>query len=347
MDEQEQAYGEPSGAVPPPTWAPPVAISELPSPTPASQLPPPDPRTRLDVPTWTSWSTGQAYAAPPPARRRRWPLVLAVGGGVAFLVAVQFAGGNGGGLYAGFQDPDGPAPTPVSSRPGYDHIDSPGPGVGETSRPTSIAPSPLAAGSSKDFAYLSLQADGVTPVTWSPCRPIHYVVRREGEPAGGVDVLQSAVDEISKATGLTFVFDGRTSEPLADRRNLYQPKVYGERWAPVLIAWTEPGTDEGLAGDNLAWAEPYSVVADDGDEVDVSGEIHVDSAVFADELAHGEQKQARATLLHELGHLVGLDHVSNRALLMNPDEVEGVDDFTAEEKRGLASLGAGACHRDA
>jgi len=29
-------------------------------------------------------------------------------------------------------------------------------------------------------------------VTWSPCRPVHYVVRPDNAPAGGEQVLQAA-----------------------------------------------------------------------------------------------------------------------------------------------------------
>lgn len=294
---------------------------------------------------FVSWSTGEAYTAP--VRRRRWPAVAAASVALgALLVAAQFAGGNGGDLSASGQDPDGPGPTPVASGSGYDRIAAPSEGVGETPRPATIPASPLPAGSSTDFAYLDLQADGVTPITWSPCRPIHYAVRAEDEPAGGLRVVQSAIAEISSVTGLTFVYDGRTTETPVEERTLYQPDRYGERWAPVLVAWTEHGSDPGLVDDTIAWASPYSVIADDGGEVIVSGEIHIDRDWFADELADDAMSVARATVLHELGHLVGLDHVSNPSLLMNPDGHDDVVDFTAGEKRGLASLGAGACHSD-
>lgn len=298
------------------------------------------------APTMVSWSTGEVFAAPPPRRRRRAAIVsacLAVG---ALLVAAQFAGGNGGRLAASSEDPDGPSPTPVASRSGVDSVAAPSEGVGETPRPTGIAASPLAAGSSKDFAYLALQDDGTTPITWSPCRPVHYVVRADGEPRGGLAMIRSAVAEVSRFTGLTFVYDGRTTETPVDERALYQPDRYGERWAPVLVAWTEHGTDSGLVGDTIGWASPYSVYADDGREVIVSGEMHLDRDWLGQELTRGETAAARATVLHELGHLVGLDHVSNSSLLMDPDAHEGVVDFTAGERRGLASVGSGACHRD-
>lgn len=173
-----------------------------------------------------SWSTGETFPAAV-RRRRRWPAIAVAGTAiVALLVAAQFAGGNRGSLGASFEDSDGPAPTPVASGTA-DRVRSPSEGVGETPRPSGIAASPLPAGASKDFAYLDVQADGVTPVTWSPCRPIHYVVRGEDEPAGGLDVLRSAVTEIAAVTGMTFVYDGRTTEVPVDDRAPYRAATPG------------------------------------------------------------------------------------------------------------------------
>ena len=52
---------------------------------------------------------------------------------------------------------------------------------------------------------------------------------------------------------------------------------------------------------------------------------------------------ARAIVLHELGHLVGLAHVANPTQLMLPEASPGVVDFAAGDLTGLAQLGAGAC----
>jgi predicted Zn-dependent protease len=53
-------------------------------------------------------------------------------------------------------------------------------------------------------------------------------------------------------------------------------------------------------------------------------------------------EQVRAILMHELGHLVGLDHVDDPGELMYAESV-GTLGFGAGDREGLASLGSGRC----
>ena len=76
---------------------------------------------------------------------------------------------------------------------------------------------------------------------YDPCRPIHYVVRPDGAPPGGAELIRTAVAQVSGATGLQFVDDGPTQEAPSTDREAYQPELYGRRWAPVLIAWSTAG----------------------------------------------------------------------------------------------------------
>jgi predicted Zn-dependent protease len=51
----------------------------------------------------------------------------------------------------------------------------------------------------------------------------------------------------------------------------------------------------------------------------------------------------QAIIEHELGHVVGLDHVADPTQLMNPELEPGVTGFGDGDRRGLALLGEGAC----
>ena len=206
---------------------------------------------------------------------------------------------------------------------------------------------PDPAGASAATRYLRVEADGRTPVTWSPCRPIHYVVRPDGMPQGGLQLVQDAVAQVSGLTGLRFVYDGATDEAESDLRRPYQRSRYGDRWAPVLIVWGNPSYEGGYTGGVplAGWAGPYPARAGDGSAVYVTGQMDLDAAWSAQMIADGEGRYVSAVLLHELGHLVGLDHAPDTGLLMSPANV-GALQFAPSELRGLESLGAGACHRD-
>ena len=49
--------------------------------------------------------------------------------------------------------------------------------------PLGTPPPPPAEGGVHTFA--TFQSDGVTPVAYDPCRPVHYVVRPDAAPPGG------------------------------------------------------------------------------------------------------------------------------------------------------------------
>nr|WP_269329758.1 matrixin family metalloprotease [Kineosporia babensis] len=55
-----------------------------------------------------------------------------------------------------------------------------------------------------------------------------------------------------------------------------------------------------------------------------------------------------AVVLHEFGHLVGLDHVDDPAELMyrTPTARPHSDGFELGDRRGLARLSGGPCFRD-
>jgi predicted Zn-dependent protease len=75
----------------------------------------------------------------------------------------------------------------------------------------------------------------------------------------------------------------------------------------------------------------------------VTGGVELDAAQFAELLSRDDGAAvARAIVLHELGHALGLAHVSDPAQLMYPTQ-SGVWDFAAGDLAGLAQLSSGAC----
>ena len=195
-------------------------------------------------------------------------------------------------------------------------------------------------------AYLNLQPDGVTPVTYDPCVPISYVIRSAHAPEGAAELIEEAVSRVSDATGLEFVDEGMTSEAPTEPRAAIQPEQYGNGWVPVLIAFQTEAENPLLAGTVIGLGGSRAELVGRATRSYVTGSVRLDAAWFAEamETRYG-RAQARATLLHELGHLVGLTHVNDRSQLMF-ESSNAVRDFQGGDLDGLAELGRGPCISD-
>lgn len=274
----------------------------------------------------------------PRRRRRRRP-------SVGFLVLVAAL------VFAGFQLQDrypihvgsladvvaGRGPL-IAVRP----ADFPPPGVDETAARLLDVPQVWTEDPNHAFIELQDLPDGTTgPVRWSPCRSIRYVVNTAGAPDGFAEVVAAEVARLSTATGLLLVDGGGTDEVPTANRAAYQPDRYGDRWAPVLIGFADLAE---IYPDVPAAGIASSVSAQDP----TTGLTHyVSGSVLLDRTLRDAPWYAGApayvpVLRHELGHLVGLDHVADRGQVMNTLTRTAVD-YGDGDRSGLAVAGSGPC----
>jgi hypothetical protein len=196
---------------------------------------------------------------------------------------------------------------------------------------------PAASGTAR-YTFI-LQHDG-GGVRWNPCEPIHYVVNLGGAPEGSLEDVQESVRRITAATGIAFAYDGLSDEVPMEGRAAYQPDRYGDRWAPVLIAWVAPSqTDIPFQKDGETAAGVASPQLPRGgfDEIYVSGwaAINVNDSNPPGFDRYGEQG---LVVLHELSHVMGMGHVKQWGELMEPSG-GGVTDFGPGDREGLELLG--------
>ncbi len=194
------------------------------------------------------------------------------------------------------------------------------------------------AGGGGDYAFAMMQPDGLGPVTWDRCGEIPYVVNPDGAPAGHLETVAAAVDELEAASGLRFRYAGTTDDRTFEGR----VGPFGST-TPVLVAWATPEEVPALAGDvaGVGGAEARSVTSDR--LVYVTGMVALDRDAFA---AMGERPGGaalqRAVVEHELGHVLGLGHADDPAQLMYA-ETTGQRRLAAGDREGLAVLGSGLC----
>ncbi|HSV38300.1 MAG TPA: matrixin family metalloprotease [Nocardioidaceae bacterium] len=176
------------------------------------------------------------------------------------------------------------------------------------------------------YAYLVVQPGNPDePVRYPACQPLSYAVSGEGLDSEH-ELIDEAVVEIAAATGLRFVPLGSATEG-----------------ATIVIRWTDSTGEPRLAGDTVGIGGSSSVVdPESGLRYFTKGRIDLDTPDLTTTLIQHGPEEVRAVMMHELGHVIGLDHVDDRNELMYQRNI-GKTDFGPGDKEGLAILGKGPC----
>ena len=143
-------------------------------------------------------------------------------------------------------------------------VTRPPPGAEEA--PTRLAPkvAPVSGPGKYEFQRTQPEQEQ-TPVAFDPCRPIHWVYNPAGGPPDGEAIVQDSFSALAAATGLQFVYDGPTAElPTRDRRSYLPDRYDRNRWAPVLVAWSDEKAFRDLIGHVTGATRPDIVTQPDG-----------------------------------------------------------------------------------
>jgi hypothetical protein len=137
-----------------------------------------------------------------------------------------------------------------------------------------------------------------------PCAPIHYVVSEAEAPSDFVTVVHGAVGKISAASGYRFFFDGMTPDRDFDAH------LTPGRAGPVLVGFATATEVPQFAGDVIGLGR--SVPGTGGRYT--TGVVMLDATKYRDQ---PDMAERQAIVMHELGHVLGLDHVDDAGELMN------------------------------
>jgi hypothetical protein len=212
-------------------------------------------------------------------------------------------------------------------------------------RPDDASSSPLGvpgttAKASKAYRFIATQDGGSDPVTYDPCAPIHLRVDARTIVDHGMKLLDQALDAVSEATGLQFVVDGLTKDAAPDDGTVLGPD---RQWLPVTVSWSDPTTSPQLKGSVAGYAGSSSIERD-GHRWFVTGTVVLDGPQLERILdGPGGRPAVRSVMMHELAHLVGLDHVDAPGQLMRPSGDESITTWGAGDRTGLVAVGSGRC----
>jgi hypothetical protein len=189
---------------------------------------------------------------------------------------------------------------------------------------------------SSSYRFVLTDAVG-RPARWDPCRPVRWAYNPTQMPTWGPAFLREGIATVSAATGLDLVeapptdftpFVGTGGMPsdvdvviaFGDSRRF--TRLGHGRFAETLPSWGVTSAGPRLTGATMA--------------LEVDG-----MAALAPGFGAGRSRGG--VLLHELGHVVGLDHVADVHETMNAALLPGSPaGFGAGDLEGLRRLGRGA-----
>lgn len=187
-----------------------------------------------------------------------------------------------------------------------------------------------------------IHVDGGAPTRWNPCQPVPWQFNPAGAPEGGLAAVQAAMSTLADRTGLALRYDGPTS---TNPSLTYLQQSWGS-FRPLLVGWSSATESDLLVGAptsrvgtaRILWTGSY----------DLQGRNHtqIASGVVAFNRAHVAGTTGAASwytfALHELGHAVGLGHVTDDQQIMRGSIPSHLETYGAGDLEGLRAVGSGS-----
>jgi hypothetical protein len=167
------------------------------------------------------------------------------------------------------------------------------------------------------------------PARWGTCR-IRYKVNERRMPAGGMADLREAMRRVTQVTGIRFRYRGRTSV-------VPHGSYGGPGLNRMVVAWAPPAKSGGLLVAGVGGVGGTSRTASRL----LSGYVLMNSDFTAKaDPGFGAGQPHGLVLMHELGHVVGLDHATDRKQVMAAGAPLPAAVWGAADLNGLRHVGS-------
>ena len=170
------------------------------------------------------------------------------------------------------------------------------------------------------LAWLQVTKRNSAPATWHTCEKIKVFVN-PGNVKSAVDDVKQVIDQVNQTTSLNFYYAGLSDQQaFVDLRKDYELLIgfYSEAHAPSSNKF---GKAIGLGGPGSFFTS-YT-----------SGNIGIRTPAYS----KANRKVKQEVLLHEFGHVLGLNHVTTKKDVMYKEVSGGKVEFNKETKEYFLS----------
>ena len=203
------------------------------------------------------------------------------------------------------------------------------------------------------YRFLTSNYPSMPIARWNPCQVIGYRVNFANSTPGALTDVLGAIKAISSSTGLRFIYRGRTNILPGRGADGYPAGTN------LVIAWATPGQStilpkvynkyETIAGKGGAyWSSARDTKGRPANMISEGFVVLNGTIKFAGGFGSGPQYGWQGTrgqlLMHELGHMAGLDHprVNDQAQVMYSVMTRKRAVWGSGDRNGLRLVGASA-----